>query len=350
MLEVKPGATAMSLPGSIALAERRRRPRARLNAREGATVVALTGLFDGTGINGSIENISEGGFCVRVDKAMDVKTQRKMHLGGNLFAVGQPLMLVKLSKLPKCPVIELEGIVAYVDAAQGMLVGIAFEPGKEALLGPVRSLVASRAGAIPTSVPPKARRQNEARLEEEEEAHQARIPEPAKAPEPAPAAMKEPPAPVKEVEVPAEVPEAPAPVLDDRAKALLRVKRRAKGIVLAMPEGLDAQNVAAFLRAEGYGRVLQATTLTELLGHLSQPGVHLVLVDDGVAELQGLSLASFIQQLPSEQKPVVILAEGLVDTDLVLGAQEADVAQILVKPYELDADFRQMIEGHLGIS
>ena len=100
ILDTKPGTTALELPSSISLAERRKKPRARLNAREGATVTALTGLFDGVGLNGSIENVSETGICIRVDRAMDVKTQRKMHMGANILPVGQPFMLIKLTKLP----------------------------------------------------------------------------------------------------------------------------------------------------------------------------------------------------------------------------------------------------------
>lgn len=350
LLEVKPGSASMSLPASIVLAERRKHPRARLNAREGATVTALTGLFDGVGINGAIENISEGGFCVRVDRAMEVKTQRKMHMSANLFSVGQALMLVKLSKLPKCPTLELEGTVAFLDASQGLLVGIAFEPGKAALLGPVRSLVASRAGAIPATVPPKARRQPESRSEDEELLpwRAPELPKPVEPPPPPPPPIKPEPAPV--AEGPVVAPQPPAPEVDERSHALLRVKRRAKGILLAMPVGTTATALSAFLHGEGYGRILQATTLAELLECMEQPNLHLILVDGGVAELQGLSLASLIQQHPREEKPPLILAEDAVDTELVLGAQEAGVAQILVKPYELDADFRQMIEGHLGIS
>ncbi|HEX9011728.1 MAG TPA: PilZ domain-containing protein, partial [Holophagaceae bacterium] len=156
LLDLKPGTAVVEVPEGLALAERRKKPRARLNAREGATATALTGLFDGIGVSGPIENISEGGLRIRVERAMDVKTQRKMHLGPNLFSVGQALMLVKLSKLPKCPPLELSGTVAYLEAdSGGLCVGIAFEGGKEALLAPVRSLVASRAAAVPTSVPPK---------------------------------------------------------------------------------------------------------------------------------------------------------------------------------------------------
>ncbi len=357
LLEAKPGSATLEVPSSIALAERRKKPRARLNPREGATVTVLTGLFDGVGMNGTIENISETGICVRVDRAMDVKTQRKMHMGANILQVGQPLMLIKMVKLPKCPTLELGGTVAWLDASQGVLLGIAFEPGKEGMLGSVRSLVASRAGAIPTSVPPKARRQSEANREEEQEKYTPKPtakkePEPAPKVEPEPVAEAAPPPPEPPaVAVPASAPEPipePPPV-DDRSQALLRVKKRARGLLLAMPAGSERDALATFLSSDGYGRVLCAATLTELLEHVGRPGIHLILVDGGVAELQSLALASFLRSSLDDAMPKVVLAEDSVDAELVLGAQEVGVAQILVKPYDLDLEFRRMLEGHLGI-
>ena len=357
LLEAKPGSATLEVPSSIALAERRKKPRARLNPREGATVTVLTGLFDGVGMNGTIENISETGICVRVDRAMDVKTQRKMHMGANMLQVGQPLMLIKMVKLPKCPTLELGGTVAWLDASQGVLLGIAFEPGKEGMLGSVRSLVASRAGAIPTSVPPKARRQSEANREEEQEKYTPKPtakkePEPAPKVEPEPVAEAAPPPPEPPaVAVPASAPEPipePPPV-DDRSQALLRVKKRARGLLLARPAGSERDALATFLSGDGYGRVLCAATLTELLEHVGRPGIHLILVDGGVAELQSLALASFLRSSLDDAMPKVVLAEDSVDAELVLGAQEVGVAQILVKPYDLDLEFRRMLEGHLGI-
>lgn len=369
LLELKSGSAAVELPASISLAERRKKPRARLNAREGATALALTGLFDGVGINGSIENISETGVCIRVDKAMEVKTQKKMHMGVSLMPVGQPLMLVKLAKLPKCPTLELEGTVAHLDASSGLLVGIAFNSGKESLLAPVRSLVASRTTAIPTAVPPKARRQPEV---EREDAAPVERPAPKKEPEPVPAAAPpvstlppapptapavqvaaaavsapEPVAPVEPVAAPAPEPVAPA---DDRSQAFLRMKKRTRAILLAMPAGPDRDAVAGCLTEDGYGRVLYADTLTSLLGHVERPGIHLILVDDGVAELKGLALASLLHNRLEDEMPPVILAETSVDAELVLGARETGVAQILVKPYDLDRDFLRMLEAHLGIA
>jgi len=349
VLELKPGTLVMDLPATIELAERRKKPRARMNQREGATAIALTGLFDGVGLTGSIDNISETGFCLKVDRAMNVKTQSKMNLGTSLIAAGEAFMLIKLNKLPKCPTIEVGGSAIHVAAeGNGLSVGIAFESGKEGLLGPVKALVSGRAGAIPTSLPPKTRRS----LEPEPAANGS---SPELAP-PRPVVKKEPeapppPDPVK-TEVPAPVPALPALPADPseppaRSSALLRVKKRTRGLLLAMPEGPDRDALAAFLSQDGYGRVLGAATLTELLEGVDE--AHLVFVDGGVAELQGLALASLLRHRMDDGMPPVILAEASVDAELVLGAHELGVAQVLVKPYDLDSDFLRMIEGHLGI-
>ncbi len=352
--ELKTGTMVLELPASIELAERRKKPRGRLNQREGAAITALTGLFEGIGLTGTIENISEGGLCMKVGRAMNVKTQGQMHLGPNLLTVGEPFMLLKLSKLPKCPLIELGGTVAHVTAEGGsLIIGVTFEPGKEALLSPVKALVASRASAIPATVPPKARRPQEVEPPPDEASNDpapAR-PAPKKEPEAAPA-----PAPIPvATPVPEPTPEPPTPAVEPaaahdypaRGSALLRVKKRTRSLLLAMPEGPGCEALVAFLAADGYGQVMAVATLTELLEHLDH--AQLIFVDGGVAELQSLALASLLRHRLEEAMPPVLLAEDAVDADLVVGAQQTGVAQILVKPYELDQDFLRMIEGHLGI-
>jgi CheY-like chemotaxis protein len=348
--ESKSGTLALDLPAGIELAERRKKPRARLNQREGATAIALTGLFDGVGLSGAIDNISSGGMCLKVGRAMNVKTQGSMHLGPKLLSVGDVFMLIKLNKLPKCPLIELGGSVTHV-ASEGSLlsVGIAFESGKEGLLGPVKALVATRSNTIPTSVPPKARRSQEAAPKAEEQPIELALPRPTprKEPEPVPEPPAAPPAP----EAQPQDPPSGAPALPDppgRGSALLRVKKRTRTLLLAMQEGPDREALAASLVADGYGQVLPVATLTELLELLDR--AQLVFVDGGVAEVQGLNLASLLRHKLQEDMPPVILAEETVDSELVMGAQEIGVAQVLVKPYELDQDFLRMIEGHLGIA
>jgi CheY-like chemotaxis protein len=346
--EVKAGTLLLDLPATIQLAERRKKPRARMNQREGATAIALTGLFEGIGLTGTIDNISEGGMCLKVGRAMNVKTQGPMHLGPNLLSVGEVFMLIKLSKLPKCPLLELGGTATHVASEGGILsVGIAFEAGKDSLLGPVKALVSSRSSSIPTSVPPKARRSQEAAPKPTEPSIELAPPRPApkKEPEPTPdpvhAAAPAPSHPVQALEA------HPAAEAQSRGSALLRVKKRTRNLLLAMEEGSDRDALAAFLVADGYGQVLSAATLTELLELLNR--AQLVFVDGGVAEVQGLALASLLRHRLEEDMPPVILAETTVDSELVLGAHEVGVAQILVKPYDLDSDFLRMIEEHLGI-
>ena len=285
---------------------------------------------------------------------MDVKTQRRMHPGTSLLAVKQPLMLVKLAKLPKCPTLELTGSVAYLEAdREGLCIGITFEPGKESLLGPVRQLVASRASSIPSSVPPKTRRSLEEPSQAEPESSRgielaAPRPEPLPVPEPqpvpVPAALPEPPAPA---------PAPPAPVAEgsDRSHALLRVKKRSRALVLAMHPGPVQDQLAAFLAEDGYGRILAVSTLSDLLEALDEAsGVHLVFIDGGVAELAGLELASLIHHRFEGAPPPMVLAEDHVDTDLVLASREAGVTHILVKPYAPDADLAHLIEAQLGLA
>ena len=356
LVELKAGSAVLEAPAGIALAERRKKPRARLNAREGATVTALTGLFDGIGVMGPIENLSEGGLRMRVERAMDVKTQRRMHPGTSLLAVKQPLMLVKLAKLPKCPTIEVTGTVAYLQADRdGLCIGIAFEPGKESLLGPVRQLVASRASSIPSTVPPKTRRSLEEPSQPEPESPRsielaAPRPEPQPAPEPRPTPI---PAALPPPEPAAPEPPAPAPAAEgpDRSHALLRVKKRSRALVLAMHPGPGQDQLATFLTEEGYGRILAVATLSDLLEALDEAGgVHLVFIDGGVAELEGLELASLIHHRYEGDPPPIVLAEDHVDTDLVLESREAGVSHILVKPYTPDADLAHLFEAQLGLA
>lgn len=360
--ELKTGTLVMELPTAITLAERRKKPRARLNQREGATAIALTGLFDGIGLTGAIDNISEGGMCLKVGRAMNVKTQGPMHMGPNLLSKGEVFMVIKLNKLPKCPLIEVGGVAAHlVSEGNGLSVGITFESGKESILAPVKTMVTGRSGSLPTSVPPKARRQPP-KAEPAEPAIElaAARPAPKKEPDPAPAPPPAPPpaaapeprptAPTPAPTAPTPAPEAasPQPEAANRGSALYRMKKRTRGVLLAMPEGPDREALEGFLTADGYGKVRLAATLTELLDELDE--VQLVFVDDGVAELQGLALASLLQQRLDGQETPVVLAEASVDAELVLGAQQVGVAQVLVKPYALDAEFLQMIEGHLGIA
>ncbi|HJV89222.1 MAG TPA: response regulator [Holophagaceae bacterium] len=346
--EIKNGVLQVAPPTEIELAERRKKPRARLSAKEGATGTALTGLFEGIGATGSIENISEGGFRLKVEKAMEIKGERKLHPSQNLMTPGTPLMMVKLSKLPKAPNLEVDGKVAYAQMdGPTLYLGITFANEQSVL----RGLVSSRTSSIPSTVPPKARRAAE-------KPREAEPPRPEPRPE-APAAPAAAPAPAPLAAAPAPPAEHPAPApangnghaepKQDRSAALSNLKKRTRAILVAMEDHPDRDWLLSFLLDQGYQRVILAGTLTEILEALEQPGLSLIVIDGGVAELKGMELADFLKQRLGESKPPVLLAAETVQTVMVLAAKRAGVDQILVKPYDHDENLAAMIDGLVGL-
>lgn len=353
--EIKNGVLQVAPPTEIELAERRKKPRARISSKEGATGTALTGLFDGIGATGTVENVSEGGFRLKVEKAMEIKGERKLHPSQNLMMPGTPLMMVKLSKLPKASNIETDGKVAYAQMDGATLyLGITFSSDQSAL----RGLISSRSGAIPTTVPPKARRAAEKPRDHEahrpESRHEAPVaPAPAASAAPAPpASQPQAPAPPSEPAAPA-ASAPPAPTngepKSDRSAALSNLKRRTRAILVAMEDHPDRDWLNSFLLDLGYQRIYLASTLTEILEALDQPGISLILIDGGVAELKGMELADFLKQRLGEGKPPVMLAAETVQTVMVLAAKRAGVDQILVKPYDHDENLSTMIDGLVGL-
>lgn len=338
--ELKNGVLQVAPPTDLELAERRRKPRARLNLKEGATGTLLTSLFEGTGVTGAVESLSEGGFRLKVEKAMEIKGERKLHIALNLMPPGTVLMLIKLSKLPKAPNLEVDGKVLYAQMdGPTLYLGVGFSQDQPALKG----LVASRTSPVPTSIPPKARRSQERAREEVEDRPEEARPTP---PEP-PKAPKAPPAPAPEAP-PAEAAPAPEPKAD-RGAALNQIKRRARGITLAMEDSPERDWLQSYLQDQGFQKVHLAATLTQLLEALDQPGANLVLIDGGVAELKGMELADFLRQSRGEAKPPILLAQENMSAVIVLAARRSGVDQLLVKPYELDAALLGMIDGLLGI-
>jgi c-di-GMP-binding flagellar brake protein YcgR len=189
VLEARTGILVLRLPDALALMERRSAPRARLNAREMASLTALQSLGQGVGITSAVENISEGGCRVRVEKALAIGTEKRLVLGSNLVAPGTSFMVVRLNKVPRCPgLMEAEGKAVYLAAeSAGLVMGIAISglPGPAA--GALRALVAQRCPPIPAALPAKARRPPEPREETPAAPAPAPAPEPP-APAPAPAA------------------------------------------------------------------------------------------------------------------------------------------------------------------
>jgi len=348
----------VSLPETLDLKERRSQPRARLNPKEGATLTALTGLFEGVGITGVVENISEGGARVRVEKAMSIKGEKRLPLSTILVPPGQPFMLIKVNHAPKCPaVLELEGRAVFLEQSVGGLVmGIAFDPPKADVATALRGLVASRTSPVPAALPAKARRRPETALVEPGPAGggpvelrhadprptvpkgPAPAPEGTRAAEALPAAAAPAPAP-EAVPDRAETPDAAPAIRND---AVLRLRKRSRAVVALVPTPACADRMKEFLQEAGFGRVLVATDLHVLQEYLQQPNLAMVFLDGDLGALEALQLVNGLKSsLPA--LPPTILAVEEASTSLVLAARRHGVAQVLVKPYDLDAAFCDLL-------
>lgn len=349
--ELRGGSVVLELPADLELKERRKHPRARLNPKEGANLTGLSSLFEGIGINGTLENVSEGGCRVRVDKALNIKDERRLPLGVALVPPGHAFMLLKLNKVPRCPaVMELSGKVAYAEDSGGLCLGIVFEQPRADVAAALRSLVSSRAGAVPTSLPPKARRKPVA--EEDEDLlprREARKPDPEPAPKPVPK-PDPPPVPVvpPEVAAPVPAPEAsPAPAAS-RNSPLLRLKKRTRSIVLLAP-GANGSLLREHLEEEGYGKVVLATDWAETIEQLHEGGAGLLLVDLERPILEVLEMLGKLTEAELALPPTVLAADE-VSKAIVIAASRVGVTQLLVRPYALDEAFSTMVEEQMGLA
>lgn len=366
VMECRSNSLVLTIPEALELMERRKQPRARLNPKEGATVTALTGLFEGIGIHGVLDSISESGCRLRVEKALNLKDEKRMHLGTSLLSPGQAFMLLKLNKVPKCPpVMELSGKLAYLsDASGGLSMAIIFEKPRADFAAAIRSLVSSRGSAIPTSVPPKVRRKlpaTEASLlpEPEERAARTRSEE-----EPLSHQRSTPPRPEPSTAVPVVKPVVPPePAIPEvvepqeaatekaseapRNPALVRLKKRSRTVLLLTAAGYG-ELLKGYLLDEGYGHVLIAANPQELANGLAQSGIALVLVDNDAPILESLEMVAQLHEENPDLPPIILAAED-VSRALVLAAHRSGISQLLVKPYPLDEALSALLEQQMGL-
>jgi CheY-like chemotaxis protein len=351
--DVRTNVVTAEIPEELELMERRKLPRARLNPKEGANVTALTNLFEGVGVNGIMESISEGGCRIRVEKALNLKDEKRLPLGVALLPKGQPFMLLKLNKVPKCPgVMELTGKVAYLDdSGGGLAMGIEFDKPRGDIASSIRSLISSRSGAIPTSIPSKARRKavapEESFLADKGERTPRIAAQKPAVQETAPPEAKEgtPLATSPSAETPASSSGTPQPPV--RNQALLRLKKRSRSIVVMVPVAYG-QLLRDFLLEDGYGRVAVATNREELAVQIGQTNVGLVFIDVEMPLLECLEMVSQLREEKPALPPVIVAAQE-VSRAFVLAAHRAGVAQLVVKPYSLDETFANLFEQQMGL-
>ena len=359
--EVKPGSAVVDIPASFELMERRKKQRAKINPREGTTCMLVSGLFDGIGISGFPENMSENGARVKVEKALEVKTEKPISVTSRNVQTGQIFPIMKLNKIPKV-VATLEGAakVVYMEVASGTTyLGISFEEMKSEFMRAIGTFVTSRTTPPPNSLPPRARRsavemdgkssvgfspgQGDSKAAPQDDKHKAAASEPAAAPPPTSSPSSQPAA-AQVTSAQAENVAAnstnefgrPAPT------PLQKLKRKGKTIILF---GTDDQTLVKTLQAEGYGKVACPESMESLLEVIQQPGAGLLLMDLEMLLDNCLAIAASILGQLSEPVPVILVSEntqvGVRDT---LDAQKAGISLVLPRPLKIDNELFNKIE------
>lgn len=227
-----------------------------------------------------------------------------------------------------------------------LFLGVSWSAFPPEALGALRSLISSRVASVPASLPPKTRRNQEPEPTQPREKPAEAAPKPAPAePEPSQPAT---PAPTPPPE-PASAPPEPVPAEPPRNTALLRLKKRSRTVAVVATPGNPHRVLAMdHLGEEGYGKVVSAQTLRDLLDLLDEAKPNLLVIEDGVAELQGIELVDALHRVHADLPPIVLALEE-ISTATVLAARRAGVTNLMVKPYDLDDAFSAILEGALGL-
>ncbi|MDR1840816.1 MAG: hypothetical protein LBQ86_02720 [Holophagales bacterium] len=413
--EVKPGSAVIEIPASFELMERRKKQRAKINPREGTTFTLLSGLFDGIGITGLAENMSEGGARVKVEKALEIKTEKPINITGRTLHTGQIFPIVKVTKIPRSVVtMECGGKLIYSEVTGGNpYIGISFEELKSEFAKVIDNFVTSRNSPLPTSLPPRARRQasapgpkiephsskeehkddkddkkddrkedqkKETKKEEKKETKQASSVKeepaspaaskssPAPEPTPDPASATAPPDTADQQSARAE---APATQANDAAPPdaspaapedldiparhaptpLQKIKRKGRTIVLFGADDAPLVVLEKMLQAEGYGKVTRPQSMEELVETPLPPGAGLILLDLDMPFEQCLAIAGSIKSYIADSIPLILVSEeSQIGVGATLDAQKAGVSLLLPRPLKINDALFNRIEDLMGIT
>jgi hypothetical protein len=105
------GKPHLLLPSAIKHHERRKHPRVTISPRENVRVSVLQSLGAGIGITGLCSDVSLGGICVTIERAIKMENEQKVSLHRDLLPKGTELMIVKVKSIPGVPPFDAPGIV-----------------------------------------------------------------------------------------------------------------------------------------------------------------------------------------------------------------------------------------------
>ncbi len=325
------------LPECISHAERRGGGRVRFNLREKAQVLALESLFEGTGLSGQLLNLGRGGCAFRVEKAIDIRSDKKLTPSASLVRPGREVGLIRLKEIPKVPLMDLAGVVSHGETrSEGLVVGLAFSSlkGHDALA--VDRLLVAR---VPKVVPGFTwkRRQSEPDLPERGSAAVGAAPETVAPPEPPPVAAEPPP-----------IPEPP-PIVLSEAETQRLLRRCSRQILLVMEDNLEREFLAAWLRSEGFSGIQGAWGWLPALHKARNETLDLILMNQQVGPNTALEILDSMRGNRLADQARVVVLKKQEDVRLTLAAKAGRLVLVPAEPLDLKEVLLPCLEGLLGL-
>jgi CheY-like chemotaxis protein len=262
-------------PKTLVSSDRRVWKRYTFRPREDVFVTAQDCETPSHGLTGPLTSLSQGGFCMRVDRMLRLEDGLPVRPRANLFDRGRSLSPVRIHGLLRDEVLEVRGqIVRIQEGDSEIQLAVQFNELREAVSVLLSQVLASRErqagrGGGAGSAPPRP-------------AHGETVAAEGGAPGP-----------------------APAPV-DDLALAaagreeLLRLDRRTVRLLLVAQEGEDRAGLVRSLRTAGYWRVDLAADLAAAVAAHGQAGAapfRLLVVDLEAGRRSGLEALGAVRQL-----------------------------------------------------
>lgn len=327
------------LPDAIFHAERRGLMRTRFSRRERPTVAVLEELFQGLGLSGPILNLSMGGLAFRVDRAMDIKLDRRLQVKGDLLGAGRTMSLIRVQDLPHTPTLECSATVAHFNAVpEGVVCGLTFEGMGSLELQYIAKLLSQRLPTFGKGFPRKRRRGEQEANPDLQPLEEEDIP-----------AFEEP-SPPHEVE----------DALSDRElleikvamKApdrLMQLRKRTRQILVVHQDELDRAILTSTLQVDGYRGIHEARSLVQALEVARSHNLNAILVAQRVGPHEGLDVISKLKEaFRGEVLAAVLITDG-DDVKAKLALKGGRVEGLVPYPVDFDGILKPLLEKLLGL-
>lgn len=326
------------LPECISHADRRKEPRARFGAREKAQVVALESLFEGVGLSGQLLNLGQGGCAFRVEKAIDIRTDRRLALRRDALSSVSKLGLIRLKEIPNAPVMDLAGAVSYCETrSEGLVVGLSFPTKGGIETQVIGRLLAARVPKPGVGFPRKPRQAEQAPPDSGRAEAASGSEEPA-APEARPVAAD----PVRPLKPP---PEVLSPAETQRL-----LKRCSRQILLVVEGDLEREFLAARLRAEGFRGIHEARGWLPAAHRTRKVALDLILMNQQVGPNSALEIIDSLRGNGLADEVRVVVLKQQEDVRLTLASKAGKLVLMPAQPEAFKEVLVPGLEALLGLS